>query len=120
MTDERKACATAAVAGMIVAALAALALAGCAMDVGHTAQESEDSADAKLARLWGYQSDNTIAWVSGTIGGLDSGILIDQETGVEYLIVRYRGTTVGSDGGMGGVSVTPLLNADGTPYKAVE
>ncbi len=106
-------------AAAVVLALT-LALAGCANDVGYTKQESEDSADAKLARLWGYQSGNTIAWVSGSIGGLDSGILIDQETGVEYLIVRYRGTTVDSSGGMGGVSVTPLLNADGTPYKAVE
>ncbi len=107
------------VGAAIVLALT-LALVGCANDVGYTKQESEDSADAKSARLWGYQSDNTIAWVSGTIGGLDSGILIDQETGVEYLIVRYRALSNGGDGAMAGVSVTPLLNADGTPYKAVE
>lgn len=101
-------------AAAAVAAALTLALAGCASNVYCSSQESESSADAKSARLWGYQSGNTIEWVSGEVSDLHSGILIDQETGVEYLIVEWSGVY------KGGLSVTPLLNADGTPYKAVE
>lgn len=86
----------------------ALALMGCSQT------KTEEQASEANARMWGYQSGNALAWVSGDMWGTDAAVLVDQETGVEYLVVRY------SLGDQGGISVTPLLNADGTPFTAEE
>ncbi len=86
----------------------ALALMGCSQ------AGAEEQAGAANARMWGYQSGNALAWVGGSMQGTDAAVLVDQETGVEYLVVRY------ALGKQGGISVTPLLNADGTPFTAEE
>lgn len=98
-----------ALLAIAVAMLAGILLTGC----GQTAEAS----DASTARLWGYKG-NAVGWVGDEVSGIESAVLVDQETGVEYLLVRYRELWL--NGVTGGVSVTPLLNADGTPYKAVE
>ena len=100
-----------ALLAIAAAMLAGIALAGCS----RTADASGASAasSASTARLWGYRGD-AIAWMGEGVDGITSAVLVDQETGVEYLFVRYASYD------RGGVSVTPLLNADGTPYKAVE
>ncbi len=107
MTSEQKAGFAGMACAVVAALLLALVMAGCATDT------TRATTDAETARLWGY-AGNTLAWVSGEMPDLYSGILIDQETGVEYLIVKWTGVY------KGGLSVTPLLNADGTPYKVVE
>lgn len=104
MTSEQKAGFAGMACAVVAALLLALVMAGC------SASTASATTDAKTARLWGYQSDSTLKWVSGNITHLAAGVLVDQYTGVEYLLVATGG----------GVSVTPLLNADGTPYKAVE
>lgn len=92
-----------ALLAIAVAMLAGILLTGC----GRTAE----AGDASTARLWAYQG-NAVAWVQGAGMWAQTSVLVDQKTGVEYLLVH--------DYVRGGVSVTPLLNADGTPYKAVE
>ncbi len=97
-----------ALLAIAAAMLAGIALAGCG---AASASDASDASSASTARLWAYQG-HALEWVQGAELCLSSSVLVDQETGVEYLLVR--------DYGKGGVSVTPLLNADGTPYKAVE
>ena len=91
-----------ALLAIAAAMLAGIALAGC----GATATVGDPS-DASSASTAG----DTIAWVGKDPGGITSAVLVDQETGVEYLLVKYVGVE------RGGVSVTPLLNADGTPRR---
>ncbi len=94
--------------GTLAGALIALALSGCSR------AEAQEQSPTANARMWGYQSGNALAWVSGDMWGTDAAVLVDQETGVEYLVVRY------AFGDWSGISVTPLLNADGTPFTATE
>ena len=108
ITRPKERAAYVALLAIAAAMLAGIALAGCS----RTADASDASA-ASTARLWGYKG-NAIAWMGEGVDGITSAVLVDQETGVEYLFVRYASYD------RGGVSVTPLLNADGTPYKAVE
>ena len=97
-----------ALLAIAAAMLAGIALTGCSRTAG-----ASDASGASTARLWGYKG-NAIAWMGEAVDGITSAVLVDQETGVEYLFVRYASYD------RGGVAVTPLLNADGTPYKAVE
>ena len=111
ITRPKERAAYVALLAIAAAMLAGIALAGCS----RTADASDASAasSASTARLWGYRG-NAIAWMDGGVDGITSAVLVDQETGVEYLFVRYASYD------RGGVAVTPLLNADGTPCKAVE
>lgn len=108
ITRPKERAAYVALLAIAAAMLAGIALAGCSRTAG-----ASDASSASTARLWGYRG-NAIAWMGEGVDGITSAVLVDQETGVEYLLVKY----VGVD--RGGVSVTPLLNADGTPCKAVE
>lgn len=65
--------------------------------------------DASSANpVWAY--DNAVGFVDGTDWTGTSAVLVDQYTGVRYLMVQTSS----------GVSVTPLLENDGTPSKVVE
>ena len=111
ITRPKERAAYVALLAMAAAMLAGIALAGCSRTVD--ASDASAASGASTARLWGYRGD-AIAWMGEGVDGITSAVLVDQETGVEYLLVKYVGVE------QGGVSVTPLLNADGTPYKAVE
>lgn len=106
VTRPRERAAYVALLTIAAAMLAGIALTGCSRTAG-----ASDASSASTARLWAYQG-HALEWVQGTEPWLSSSVLVDQETGVEYLLVR--------DYARGGVSVTPLLNADGTLCKAVE
>ena len=108
ITRPKERAAYVALLAIAAALLAGIALAGCSRTAG-----ASDASSASTARLWGYKG-NAIAWMDGDEDGITSAVLVDQETGVEYLFVRYASFD------RGGVAVTPLLNADGTPYKVVE
>ena len=65
--------------------------------------------DASSANpVWAY--DNAVGFVDGTDWVGTSAVLVDQYTGVRYLMVETSA----------GVGVTPLLETDGTPSKVVE
>ena len=108
VTRPKERAAYVALLAIAAAMLAGIALAGCSRTV-----DTSDASGASTARLWGYRG-NAIAWMGEGVDGITSAVLVDQETGVEYLFVRYASFD------RGGVAVTPLLNADGTPCKAVE
>ena len=88
-------------------AIAAAMLVGIALTGCEATATVGDPSDASSASTAG----DAIAWVGKDPGGITSAVLVDQETGVEYLLVKYVGVE------RGGVSVTPLLNADGTPRR---
>lgn len=94
---------TGLVAGMVAALLLLAALlTGCSA-------KTAEASDGASYRLWGY-SGRMVKWVGNDNPSISFFLLVDQETGVQYLCAMARS----------GVSVTPLLNADGTPYKVVE
>ena len=99
MARPKERAAYVALLAIAAAMLAGIALAGCS--------RTAETGDASSASTAG----DTIAWVGKDPGGITSAVLVDQETGVEYLLVKYVGVE------RGGVSVTPLLNADGTPRR---
>ena len=105
ITRPKERAAYVALLAIAAAMLAGIALAGCSRTA-----ETGDASSASTARLWGYRGD-AIAWMGEDVDGITSAVLVDQETGVEYLLVKYVGVE------RGGVSVTPLLNADGTPRR---
>ncbi len=92
-----------ALLAIAAAMLAVIALTGCG------AASAPDAGDASGASAAGGET----AWAGKNPGNITSAVLVDQETGVEYLVVKYGGQR-------GGVSVTPLLNADGTPRRMEE
>lgn len=49
--------------------------------------------------------------ITSSSNGIDGAIVTDSKTGVQYLVVtRHRYS----------IAITPLLNADGTPYVEVD
>ena len=58
--------------------------------------------------VWGYYGG--LGWASDEGIACESAVLVDQETGVMYLMTRTTDD----------VDVTVLLNADGTPRRQVE
>lgn len=99
-----------ALLAIAAAMLAGIALTGCG---AAKSAEASDAPGASTARLLGY-AGNAIAWTGEDPGGITSAVLVDQYTGVEYLVIKYVGIE------RGGVSVTPLLDADGTPRRTEE
>lgn len=65
--------------------------------------------DGSSYRLWGY-SGRTVKWVCNDNPNINFFLLVDQETGVQYICATAES----------GVSVTPLLNYNGTPCRVVE
>lgn len=92
----------------LVAILAAALLLLAALLTGCSAKTAEAS-DGASHRLWGY-SGRMVKWVGNDNPSISFFLLVDQETGVQYLCAMAKS----------GVSVTPLLEADGTPCKVVE
>ena len=67
------------------------------------------ASDGASYRLWGY-SGRTVKWVGNENPNISFFLLVDQETGVQYICATAES----------GVSITPLLNYNGTPYRVVE
>ncbi len=63
---------------------------------------------ASTATVWAYYGG--VGWATDEGIACESAVLVDQETGVMYLM-----TSAGGD-----VDVTVLLDADGTPRRQVE
>lgn len=84
-------------------ALGALILA-CVCEREACAPRKATSASA----VWAYYGG--VGWATDEAIACESAVLVDQETGVMYLMTKTTN----------GVDVTVLLNADGTPRRQVE
>lgn len=81
-----------------ICAALALALTGCSY-----ANVAVDKTDDSIDIITRIMADSD---------GVRYSILTDEETGVQYLMVWHKDKY--------GITITPLLNADGTPYAEVE
>lgn len=87
-------------AGLTVAAVYAV--------LAHTSEAPAVRKATSASAVWAYYGG--VGWATDESIACESAVLVDQETGVMYLMTKTDND----------VDVTVLLNADGTPRKQVE
>ena len=86
--------------GIVVAAICAV--------LAYTSERPTVHKATSTTTVWGYYGG--VGWTTDEGIACESAVLVDQETGVMYLMTKTTNN----------VDVTVLLNADGTPRRQVE